>query len=176
MSRDFPDWIDVDRAAQARRVFAGRLRLAAMPRLVDLVDRPGAGDEIGFELALRRDEQGVARIEVHVAGQVPMTCQRTLRRYWQEIDSRSSLALIEDEALVDGLPEDLEAKLVPDGRLRLADVVEDELVLALPLVPRDPQSEPIEDPAEAVVESGNRPSEETAQDNPFAVLEKLKSH
>jgi len=171
MSRDFPDWIDVDRASQARRRFGGRIGLASMTRLADLIDRPGSGDEIAFELALDRDRQGVARIEVRVSGRVPMICQRTLKRYWQAIDSRSTLALVADESQVDRLPEDLEPKIVPDGRLKLADVVEDELVLALPLVPRDPASVPVEPVSEVEV----TPSAGGGEKSPFAVLETLKS-
>jgi uncharacterized protein len=166
MSRDFPDWIDVRRSAQAGRRFSGRARLEWMPRVLDLLDAPGAGDAVGFEVSADSDEQGVARLRVHVHGEVPMTCQRTLARYAQPIDSESDVAVVASEAEVDALPEELEPKLVPDGRLRLMELIEDELLLALPLVPRDPASAPVGD------------AEETrgtaAEPGPFAALEKLR--
>jgi uncharacterized protein len=75
-----------------------------------------------------------------------------------------------DEA---GLPPDYEALLVPeDGRLNPADVIEDELLLALPLVPINPDSSlPDEvtghDPEEI-------PAGEGRSESPFAVLRELK--
>jgi len=168
MSRDFPDWIDIGRAAQAGRRYAGDARLAWMPRVVDLLDAPEPDRVIAFEIVASLDEQQVARLAVRVHGEVPMTCQRTLGRYLQPIESRSEVAPVASESEVDGLPEELEPKLVPEGRLRLVDLVEDELLLALPLVPRDPASAPVGEPEQVPVESGGD------ADGPFASLARLK--
>ncbi|HKL50750.1 MAG TPA: YceD family protein [Wenzhouxiangellaceae bacterium] len=178
MSRDFPDWIDVERAAQAERRFAGGARIEWMPRVVDLLDAPAPEDEIGFEISAALDQSSgagdIVRLDIRVHGSVPMTCQRTLRRYWQPIDSHSSVAVVASEDQVSALPEDLEPKLVPEGRLKLVELVEDELLLALPLVPRDPDSAPVEnagdsfEPAESD-DGGNK------RDNPFAELARLRS-
>jgi uncharacterized protein len=95
-----------------------------------------------------------------------MTCQRTLKRFAQPIDSTSDVAVVASESEADALPEDLEPKLVPDGRLRLVELVEDELLLALPLVPRDPASEPVGEAEQA--------DDESEASGPFAALEKLR--
>ncbi len=171
MSRDFPDWIDVSRAAEAGRCFAGRLPLARMPRVIELLAEPRADEAVDFEISAMRDDHALARFEVRISGSVPMICQRRLARYFQPIDSSSSVAVVESERALDGLPEDLEPKLVPDGRMKLAELVEDELLLALPLVPRDPASEPVA--ALSAGESGNI-EEDRAEKGPFAVLEKLR--
>jgi uncharacterized protein len=174
MSRDFPDWIDVQRSAQAGRRFAGRARLEWMPRVLDLLDSPETDDTIAFEVSAQRDEQGAARLRVQVTGEVPMMCQRTLRRYAQHIDSESEVAVVASEREIDELPEELEPKLVADGRLRLIELVEDELLLALPLVPRDPASEPVD--AAAGVEHGGSAAGAAASDDagPFAELKRLR--
>jgi len=169
MSRDFPDWIDAERAGQAGRRFAGEARIEWMPRVLDLLDAPTADEVIGFEVAASLDDEAIVRLEVHVHGSVPMTCQRTLRRYRQPIDSRSAVAIVASENEVAGLPDDLEPKVVSEGRLKLVELVEDELLLALPLVPRDPDSAP-------VVEAGDRFDSVEADegDNPFAELARLR--
>ena len=143
MSRDYPDWIQAERAAQARRSFAGSMPLSRLKRVRDLLHAPEADDEMGFECKVWRDDQAIIRIDCTLTGQVPMRCQRSLKRYLQPIDSKSSLAVIVSEAELDGLPDDLEPKICADGRLNLAELVEDELLLALPLVPVDPQTEPM---------------------------------
>lgn len=173
MSRDFPDWIDAERAAQAGRRFAGDARIEWMPRVVDLLDEPEADDVIAFEVdaslvkSLGKGE--IVRLSVHVHGSVPMTCQRTLKRYRQPIDSHSAVAVVASESEVAGLPDDLEPKLVSEGRLNLVELVEDELLLALPIVPRDPESAP-------VVNAGDRfeSGEPDESDNPFAELAQLR--
>ena len=78
--------------------------------------------------------------------------------------------LIRDEAEEAALPEEYEALLVPeDGMLRLLDLVEDELVLAVPAVPVDPGSV-------AVDRDWPVPEEELAKANPFAGLASLKKN
>lgn len=173
MSRDFPDWIDAERAAQAGRRFAGDARIEWMPRVVDLLDAPEADDVIAFEVSASLDKSPgnahVVRFGVHVHGAVPMTCQRTLRRFMQPIDSDSDVAVVASEREVDGLPENLEPKVVPEGRLRLVELIEDELLLALPVVARDPASAPIEN-----VGAGSERAEPDERENPFAELARLR--
>ena len=174
MSRDFPDWIDVARAAQADRCYAGDARLSWMPRVVDLLDSPEEEQTISFEISASLDDQQVPRLAVHVHGSVPMTCQRSLKRYMQSIDSRSEIAPVASEAEAQALPEELEPKLVPDGRLRMVELVEDELLLALPLVPRDPASEPVGEVEDAA--DDHPESDATEAGGPFAALARLKKN
>ena len=172
MSRDFPDWIDAERAAQAGREFAGDARIEWMSRVVDLLDAPAADDVIAFEVSASLDESPgnahIVRLRVHVHGAVPMTCQRTLARFMQPIDSESEVAVVASEREIEGLPENLEPKLVPEGRLKLVELIEDELLLALPLVPKDPASAPIENAGDIFERA-----EPDESDNPFAKLERL---
>ena len=50
---------------------------------------------------------------------------------------------IEDESEEAALPQGYEPLLIADGQVNLADVIEDELILALPVVPLKP-GEPLE--------------------------------
>ncbi|MDX1626415.1 MAG: YceD family protein [Wenzhouxiangellaceae bacterium] len=168
MSRDYPDWIDADRAARGNRRFRGTMRLDRMPRIVDLLESPEADDEIGFEIDAWRDEQGHARLDVRLEGEVPLRCQRTLERYLQPVASSTRLAVVSSERQAEGLPEDVEPKLAEDGRLELEDVVADELLLSLPLVPVRPDTE-------RVVGAGDRFEEPEEEPGPFAELARMKS-
>jgi uncharacterized protein len=165
MSRDYPDWINPFKAAQARRDFAGTMRLADLHQVHDLIDEP-AETEIAFHLDFDLDDQREVRVRVHIRGEVPMVCQRTLKKFDQQVDSASVVAIVDSEAAVERLPDDYEPLVVSDGRLKTADLVAEELLLALPLVPRSPDSEPIgEDVAPGKID------EERHQ--PFAVLADL---
>jgi uncharacterized protein len=86
------------------------------------------------------------------------------------VDSR--LGLIRSERDEAALPPDVEPLLVADdGKLSLLDVIEDELLLALPLVPVNPDSAL---PEEVAGPSPEEISAERRSDNPFAVLRELK--
>ena len=169
MSRDYPDWIQPERAAQARRSFAGSMPLSRLKRVQDMLLEPEADDAIDFEIKVWRDDQRIIRVDCALTGQVPMRCQRTLKRYLQPVDSESTLAVIDSEAELSALPDDLEPKVCVDGQLRLAELVEDELLLALPLVPVRPDSVPIEQAGD-VFESPAEP----ARSHPFAGLADLR--
>lgn len=162
MSRDYPDWLNPFKAAQARREFAGTMRLSELRPVRGLIDDPGES-EIAFELAFDLDDQGETRVRVRVSGEVPMVCQRTLRRFRQPIDSRSLVAIVDSEAAAGRLPEDYEPLVIAEQRLRLADLVAEEVLLALPLVPRAPDSEPVR------TQEATGP-EDAGSQRPFAVL------
>ncbi|TVQ41977.1 MAG: DNA-binding protein [Wenzhouxiangella sp.] len=161
MSRDFPDWVNPERAASARREFAGTMPLARMPRVEDLVETGGT-NEIQFVLAFSLNEQGQVRVDVEIKGSVPMRCQRTLGTFEQPLESRSVIGVVASEDDVAGLPDDYEPVLCPDQRLELASLVEEEVLLSLPLVPVDPASSPVGQAA-AVEEDTHRPFEGLAE-------------
>lgn len=171
MSRDFPDWIDPERAAQGEREYSGRVPLGWLTRIEDLLDAPEKDDGwVDFTLRVWKDDQQHPRLDLGLSGQVPMTCQRSLERYLQPIEGRSDLTVIESEGELSVLPDDAEPKLCPDGRLRLVELVEDEVLLLLPVIPVRPGSEPIDATAGELPSSG----EEESKPGPFAALEELK--
>ena len=146
----------------ARREFEGRIPLAAMARLRgSLVDTEG---DVRYLLAFDTDGLKVPHIELRIDAELALECQRTLQRFVQPVRLVQRLGLIRDEADEAALPPEYEPLLVPaDGMLRPAELVEDELILALPVVPVSPDAE--------TVERDFAPTEEeTAQANPFAAL------
>jgi len=154
MSRDFPDWIDAHKAAAAGREFGGTVALARLPKLEGMIADP-AGAEIGFRLRFDYDQQRQVRVEVSVEGEVPLRCQRTLKVFWQAVESRSTIGIVPDDRVADSLPGDYEPLLCPDYRVELVRLIGEEVLLGLPLVPVDPASRRIA--ADAGPEDTHRP-------------------
>ena len=151
----------------ANRRFEGRLPLSAMSRLSgSLVDTEG---EVRYSLEFGRDDMlQVPYVELSLDAELPLECQRSLQRFLMPVKMTQRLGLVRSEAEEDALPPEFEALLVPeDGMLRPADLVEDELVLAVPVVPMAPGSEAVEAEWSAT-------SEELEKASPFAALAKLK--
>jgi uncharacterized protein len=161
-----PDTVDAWRMVAAQREFEGRIPLVAMTRLRDSLLEP-EGDA-RYVLAFGTDALRLPFAELRIEADLPLECQSSLRRFMLPVRLVQRLGLIRDEADEAALPEEYEALLVEaDGMLKPAELVEDELILAMPVVPVSPDAE--------VVEREFVPSaEETAQASPFAALAGLK--
>ncbi|MEO6155307.1 MAG: YceD family protein [Thermomonas sp.] len=168
MSHPVPDVLDAWRMVAARREFEGRIPLAAMTRLgSSLLDTEG---EVRFRLAFGIDALQVSYVELGIDAELPLECQSSLSRFLLPVRISQRLGLIRDEADEAALPDEYEALLVDaDAMLRPAELVEDELILALPVVAVAPDAK--------VVERDFAPSiEETVAANPFAALAGLKKN
>ncbi|WP_181918718.1 YceD family protein [Wenzhouxiangella sediminis] len=161
MSRDFPDWIDPDKAAAAGREFSGTVPLARLTRLDGMIADPGDA-EIEFRIVFGHDEQRQVRAEVSVSGRVPLRCQRTLKVFEHPIESRSVVGIVPDDRAADSLPEDYEPLLCPDNKVELVRLIGEEVLLGLPLVPIDPASSKVGE--EAPTSDTYRPFAELADE------------
>ena len=161
-----PESVDAWRMVAAQREFEGRIPLAAMTRLRDGLLQP-EGDA-RYVLAFGIDALTVPFAELRIEAELPLECQSSLQRFLLPVQLVQRLGLIRDEADEAALPPEYEALLVEaDGMLKPAELVEDELILALPVVPVSPD-------AEAVERDFAPTAEETAQASPFAALAGLK--
>lgn len=142
MSRDYPDSINPLRAAQGGRSFAGTMPVARLRRLHEVVADPNRG-EFAFRLSFCLDQYGNVRAELSVRGEMQLICQRSLQAYTQTVASCSVLGIVGDERAAESLPEDYEPLLVADSRLRIEDLIAEEILLSLPLVPRAPDTDPV---------------------------------
>lgn len=169
MSANVPEMLDAWRMVAAKRSFQGSVPLSALARLQGLLLDPQG--EVRFALQFDSDPVlKVAYVELQIDAELPLECQRSLQRFLFPVSMVQRLGLIRDEADESGLPEEFEALLVPqDGILRPLDMVEDELVLAIPAVPTDPASE-------AVDRDWPVSEQELAKANPFAGLASLKKN
>ncbi|WP_462116412.1 YceD family protein [Lysobacter xanthus] len=162
-----PGTLDAWRQVTARRGLEGRVRLASLTRLASLLADPEG--EATFSLDFDRDSFGVAYVEVKVDAELPLVCQRTLERFLLPVRVDQRMGLIRDEADEAALPPGYEALLVDEsGELGTLDLVEDELILAVPVVPVMPGTEAVEQEWE---------TDEAVEDdrpNPFAALAALK--
>ncbi len=150
----------------ARRQFEGALPLSAMSRLGgSLADSEG---ECRFALEFGQDALQVPYVELSIEAGLPLVCQRSLERFVFPVKTVQRLGLIRDEADEAALPPGYEALLVPeDGLLRPADLVEDELVLAVPVVPLATDAAPVD-------RTWSAGEEEMQAASPFAALASLK--
>ena len=169
MSREYPDWISPSRAAEGKRVFSGTVSLARMKRLAPLLaDTQG---EAAFVAAFKTDLEKRVIVELHVTAALPLVCQASLDVYDEQVERNTALAVIEHQGEQEALPDSYDPVQTENGRLASASLVEDELLLGLPQIPRKPDLESVEySTAPAGPESGAAAEGRT---KPFAALQDM---
>lgn len=175
--RDFdPRRLDVKVFARQAGELKGAWPLAGFTRLLDLL-APGDGltapDPVqwsarGEEVPVRG---GASQVWLHLQADaaLPMVCQRCLMVYPQSVTVRTDVQFVADEQTAADLDADVEHEvLVFSKELDLQALIEDEMLLSLPLVPRH-ESCPQPLSAGAIDE----PDE--VRKHPFAALAELRS-
>lgn len=159
--------IDARQFAQAGLRFEGVAPFGAFARLSS---EARSDDGIGWVLEGSVDGDGACWLRLSVRAAVMVQCQRCLGDMSVGVDevSRFRLVFAGEEWNDEDLEDDSFEAIEVEGPFDVAALVEDEVLLALPVVPLHEQCEL---PAEhANTEAGP----EAKRPSPFAVLEKLK--
>ena len=170
MSNSLPAHIDAAAHADRGVSLRGSLPVAGFHRLAEWL--AGTEGTLAFKLDFGRDEQGRRRLAGHASGELELLCERCGHEYRMPLDLRFELILVASEAEADLLPEALDAVTIGDRRsVHIVDLLEDELILAVPLVPRCEDVRPCR-PAVELLDSAEalREHEEGARQHPFAAL------
>jgi uncharacterized protein len=126
--------VKASQAALRHEAFTGSVPLAKLPRLsASLAETAGA---LQVELQATRDGEGQDWLHGEIRGRLPLTCQRGLHAFEWDCDVALSLALVESESEEARMLKETDAYLVQDDELPLRDLVEEEVLLALPMMPR----------------------------------------
>jgi uncharacterized protein len=172
MSLEYPDFIDPNKAAEGQRTFSGTIPLSRMERLKPYLCKD-SGDA-RFSAQFDKDSLVGVRIQIEVQAALWLTCQRSLDPYLEHVDRSTVLGVIADISDESLLPDGYEAVLTEHGKLSFLNMVEDELILALPTIPRNPEYAETGMDEESNIESAEAQSSETLQ-QPFSGLaEQLK--
>ncbi len=132
MSEPWSQLSDVDRLADRQADVAFEIPLDQMPRVrAQLADSSGTVRGV----AHFRREAGFRVAELEMEGAATLVCQRCLGPLQWPVAGTSRVALVAAESEADRVPQEFETVLAPENRIRVRDLVEEELLLTLPLVP-----------------------------------------
>jgi len=81
-------------------------------------------------------QQGLAVADLEVSAQPEVVCQRCMQTMRWPVKVRSRVALVSDYAAADRVPDEFEVFLVEGDSLSVRDLVDEEVMVALPNVPR----------------------------------------
>jgi uncharacterized protein len=167
MPTALPQRLDLARLADARAVLDGELPLARLDRLVPLLARVDGVVRAHLEFArdLKREV-----VRGRVESELVLTCQRCFGEVTVPVVAELDLIRVADEDDAEALADGRDPLVAPNREVEMSVLLEDELLLALPIVPLHGDAADCRriDAGAAV---GAVPDE---KGNPFAALAALK--
>ena len=145
----------------------GTVAVSSLERLLPVLVS-GEG-ELQVEMELGKDPDGTRYVKGSIQGDVMLKCQRCLENMTLPLDLNFRLGLVSSDAAASILPDWYEPLLVTAEPAHIADMIAEEVLLAIPIVPKHRDrldcQEFVKDYA---------PPESEQRKNPFAVLSGLK--
>lgn len=199
--------IDLHRIPLEPVVYQGEYPVSELFRLLESLsgeagDDGGDRGQVRYRVEIAPDQRGIWLVTGEVEADVLVDCQRCFEAMPLHLHHQIRLAVVDSEAVFDRLtlPSDgpvnehelvseiasvpYESWLSEDGLIRIIDVVEDELILAIPVVTmheldKCPQGHLIvaNEPGAADVEADLEEDGQAngGRDNPFAVLKNFRA-
>ena len=121
---------------------------------------------IEVELKGRQDNRHRCLVEANIKADVSLECQTTFEPISYQVDTKVTYCTVIEEEQIADLDEDYEPLLIDDGQVDIKQVIEDELILSLPLIANKASKE-----TNIQLTYGELPKEVETKKNPFKVLE-----
>ena len=175
----FPASLNPWRLAEGQQSLAGSIPLCQMRRLGEFLHIGDTGlepsvdgsDRVRFDARFGIGDNRRPVLRLRVLAELPLLCQRSLEVYREKIDREVELTLVDADDSRQGkeeIDDGTDTVLVDSKQLAIASVVEDELIISLPLIAVNPECPVMEYHCE------DDDYEEPERKSPFADLEKLR--
>lgn len=169
MSEKFiPEHVDPFRYAEQSLGVTGAVNIEEMQRLsANLAPVKGAFVKVSLQFGV--DEQKISYLKGHLEAMLGLQCQRCMEPYNYEIMTDFVLGIVSTLDEANALPEQYEPVIAKEGSLALRELIEDEMILNLPIIPRHEL-----EACNVKLPYADEAVEEGKGKNPFHVLETLK--
>ncbi len=167
LKASLPLTIDSRQAADQGRILDGIVKLVKLERLSSyLVDSEGL---VSVSMIFGVDEERIRYIKGQANATVKMLCQRCLEPVTLELEAEINVGIVADDEAAKQLPRHYDPYIVNEPKQNLYLLVEEELILTLPLIAQHQDCVVKTEYGEAAVPSGDNDRK-----NPFNVLAQLK--
>ena len=184
INQRLPVQIDPIRLAVARQQLQGELEISRLKRLNELLTLPDGNVKVQLDFDV--DVNKVHFVQGTLKAELSLCCQRCLQAMPWSLDVDVSLAFLTHEHQIDELVADYEPYLLETTPVVLSDIIEDEILLALPQVPMHDESDchpavPLKEfnSVEELTDENQSQNAESKtaskRDNPFDVLTSIKT-
>ena len=167
--------VDPIRLAAREEHLQGTIPLKQMKRLVEALSSNEGDVYVDVEFSV--DINRVVILAGEIKTEAKLVCQRCMGEMELPIALDFQLAFVRSEAEMERLPEGYEATLIGNTTMMLSDIIEDEILLALPPIPKHLDENCSSDNVvEGWGSEQNEPDTESDErENPFDILASLKT-
>lgn len=164
-----PELIDPSKGCDKKLTYHGVIVAGQLPRFSALqCDQAKADAPVNVSIAFKRDDDKQALAEVEFQTLAKLVCQRCLQVLEFEISGTATLMFCKDNDEVKRAPKRYEPVLVEADKINLWQIVEDELLLSLPMYVAHTNVN-----CNRYLEELKQANAEESTTNPFAVLSDL---
>jgi len=163
-----PHLIDPGKWADRLASVETRLPLSRFGRLVE--GALGTDGDVAVSCRFSRDARHLPRLQGTLATTLKLTCQRCLAPVDMSVSAEVDVWLLDDEARAERLADEEDYVVCEDGQIDLPALLEDELILAMPLVARHEDCDTLVPLAAPEME----PEAPAKKENPFQMLAGFK--
>ncbi len=164
----FPVQVDPLKCIEQDAEFSGSIAVSKLGRLQDFLQ--GDDGEAQVEIQFGHDDMGIPLLRGQCQAKVHMTCQRCMNPVEVDVQTRFELGIVFSDEKAKHLPKQYEPVIVENDSLELLPVIEDEMILSLPMFAYHDHC----DDNTLKAKEEPLPVETEAPSNPFSVLEQLK--
>ena len=160
---------------------AGFLEISALPRVSEEVSSVESGDGFYWELKTHfADSPGSEPrqiLELAVKGRIHLVCQSCLQDCGLDLAQESRFVMVATEEEADAFPmeDDQQEPLVASQHFDLLGLIEDEILLSMPLIPKHLESA-CQPHASSFSDVGEAADASEKPQNPFNILKNMKKN
>lgn len=170
-----PTTVDYRKLSKDSATISGTVSVESLQRVKEYLAEPAG--EISVTLTFDRDREYRPTISGKISAELPMLCQRCLDSTIVAVEGDVELAIVLNDEQAKQLPNNYSPFMVDNDLIELLPLVEDELILSLPMFANHDDGECQLETSEAneavAAEIEQQASEEKV--NPFSVLAGLKA-
>ncbi len=170
MLQRLPEKVNFVKQVEYQACIEGSWPIAKLERLKELLSE-GSGERSG-DLTAKLEfgrHAGFLSLSGKLEANLSLVCQRCMQDMDYQISTKFLLGIVHNDEEADELPEDMEPCLLAEEEQSIIELLEDELLLSLPIAPTHEQ-----DCSSYLVQQDERRQAEKMASSPFAALKDLK--
>lgn len=167
-----PKFIKPSQMADKSSCLTGKIALAEFVRLTALIGHQS--DVLVIKVNFGYDEHGRCLMQGDLKTSFELTCQRCMESFTLKVSSGFKVVPVSDEVEGAALENETEYVLMQDGRVPLYELIEEELILNLPIIAKHDDSHVGCIPHKMQFGISSLAEVEEEEVHPFKVLEALK--
>lgn len=132
-----PEQVDHRKLANHAGIVEGYIPLNRFTRLIGLLQNDEG--EVAVRLSFGKGIGGGTQVTGTISAKGEMICQSCMALFVKSIECQLDVVIVNDESRAEKLPTEQDVLVAEDKLVPLVDLIEDELILAIPMIPRHDQ-------------------------------------